>query len=86
MVHENWKVRGHICAGMKEHQDYSTSMCIPVINKEGVIPELVHDYGIGAELFSVAISYNTDAFPTGKHPKNWEEFWDTKEFPGARSL
>ncbi|HWO95783.1 MAG TPA: ABC transporter substrate-binding protein [Bacillus sp. (in: firmicutes)] len=66
--------------GLLEKLDYS------VINKEGVIPELVHDYGIGAELFSVAISYNTDAFPTGKHPKNWEEFWDTKEFPGARSL
>ena len=37
MINENWKVLGHICSGMKEHQDYSTSMCIPVINKEGLI-------------------------------------------------
>jgi len=52
--------------GLLEKLDYS------VINKEGIVPELVHDYGIGAELFSVAISYNTDAFPTGKHPKSWD--------------
>lgn len=37
MRYENWKVLDHICAGMKEHQDYSTSMCIPVINKDGYI-------------------------------------------------
>ena len=37
MVYENWKVLGHICTGMKEHQDYSTYMCIPVINRDGFI-------------------------------------------------
>lgn len=37
MRYDNWKVLGHICSGMKAHQDYSTSMCIPVINKEGHI-------------------------------------------------
>lgn len=57
-----------------------------VIDKTGVMEELVHDYGIGAELFSVALSYNTDAYPEGSHPKNWQEFWDTEKFPGARSL
>lgn len=66
--------------GLLEPLDYD------VIDDTGVMEELVHEYGIGAELFSVAISYNTDAFPDGSQPKNWQEFWDTETFPGARSL
>ncbi|WP_052947855.1 ABC transporter substrate-binding protein [Aneurinibacillus tyrosinisolvens] len=66
--------------GLLEKLDYN------VIKKDDIIPQLVDDYGIGAELFSTAISYNTSKFPTGSHPKNWAEFWDTKKFPGPRSL
>ncbi|WP_027416013.1 ABC transporter substrate-binding protein [Aneurinibacillus terranovensis] len=66
--------------GLLEKLDYN------VINKDGVRPELVHEYGIGAELFSTAISYNTDTFSGDNHPKNWKDFWDTQKFPGARSL
>lgn len=66
--------------GLLEELDYD------VINADGVVPELVHDYGVGAELFSVAISYNTDIYPEGSHPTDWVEFWDTDNFPGPRSL
>lgn len=66
--------------GLLEKLDYD------IIDKTGVMEELVHDYGIGAELFSVAISYNTDAYSEGNHPKNWTEFWDTEKFPGERTL
>src|SRR6266849_2546166 len=30
--------------------------------------------------FSTVLAYNTQVFPTGKHPKNWAEFWDAKLF------
>jgi putative spermidine/putrescine transport system substrate-binding protein len=36
--------------------------------------------------FSTVLGYNTQVFPTGKHPKNWAEFWDVKKFPGPRTL
>ncbi len=36
--------------------------------------------------FSTVLGYNTQVFPTGKHPKNWAEFWDMKKFPGPRTL
>lgn len=66
--------------GLLEKLDYN------IISKEGIKKELVHEYGIGAELFSTAISYNTKTFSLDNHPKNWAEFWDTNKFPGPRSL
>lgn len=66
--------------GLLEKLDYK------VINKDGVMPELVNDYGIGAEIFSTAIGYNTNTFKGDAHPHNWAEFWDTAKFPGPRSL
>jgi mannopine transport system substrate-binding protein len=32
------------------------------------------------------LSWNTKAFPAGKEPKDWKDFWDVKTFPGPRSL
>ena len=32
------------------------------------------------------LGYNKEAFPEGKQPKSWAEFWDAEEFPGARML
>jgi len=32
------------------------------------------------------IVYNTQVFPTGKHPKSWADVWDAKRFPGPRML
>lgn len=65
--------------GVLEPLDYS------VINKEDVYPHLVTDHTIGLQLYYTNIAYNTDAFK-GDHPKTWAEFWDTKKYPGARSL
>jgi putative spermidine/putrescine transport system substrate-binding protein len=36
--------------------------------------------------FSTVLAYNTQVFPTGKHPRSWAEFWDIKKFPGPRTL
>ncbi|MGG1662500.1 ABC transporter substrate-binding protein [Brevibacillus sp. NRS-1366] len=66
--------------GLLEKLDYN------VINREGILEEYAQDYGVGAELTSTVISYNTNQFPAGSHPKNWSEFWDTEKFPGPRAL
>lgn len=36
--------------------------------------------------FATAITYNSKIFEPGKHPANWEQFWDAKKFPGKRIL
>ena len=36
-------------------------------------------------VYSVAIGWRDKAYP-GKEPSGWAEFWDTKKFPGQRSV
>jgi putative spermidine/putrescine transport system substrate-binding protein len=36
--------------------------------------------------FSTVLGYNTQVFPTGKHPRTWADFWDAQKFPGPRML
>lgn len=57
-----------------------------LVNKEGMIPEFVSDYALGADLYSNVIAYNTESFSEDDHPENWEEFWDIDKYPGARGL
>jgi putative spermidine/putrescine transport system substrate-binding protein len=41
---------------------------------------------VGHIYFSLAIAYNNQVFPDGKHPKSWADFWDVARFPGARTM
>lgn len=66
--------------GLLEKLDYG------VIKKDGLIEDLVNEYGVGSDLFSTTIAYNTNAYSNDNHPKNWAEFWDTNKFPGSRAL
>ncbi len=43
-------------------------------------------YQVGSFVYAFALCYNTGAFPTGKQPKSWAEFWDLKAFPGPRTM
>ena len=55
--------------------------------KVAAIPkELQHKYGIGSSVFSTNIVYNTNVFPTGRHPRTWSDVWDGKRFPGGRTF
>ena len=47
--------------------------------------DLVTDYSVPEVLWSRVMFYNTKSFGSG-HPANWAEFWDTKRFPGKRTL
>jgi putative spermidine/putrescine transport system substrate-binding protein len=57
-----------------------------IIDKTNLLPEAVHPYAVGIEFWAGVIGYRTDKYPTGKQPKSWGDFWDTKQFPGARAL
>lgn len=43
-------------------------------------------YQVGSFVYAFVMGYNTTAYPTGKQPKDWTEFWDLKAFPGTRTL
>ena len=49
-------------------------------------PAIRRDDMVANIYFSSVIGYNTQSFPTGKHPRSWAEFWDLKKFPGPRML
>lgn len=55
-----------------------------IVPKEDLVPEMVHEYGLGSVTFSTVIAWNSDKFPEG--PKDWAEFFDTEKFKGRRAL
>jgi putative spermidine/putrescine transport system substrate-binding protein len=48
--------------------------------------DLKDDYSVGYISYSTVLAYRTDAFNGKPVPKTWADFWDTKKFPGQRSL
>lgn len=57
------------------------------MNKEELIPDAVHPYGMGVITYAIIMGYSTEAFKSGRpHPSTWKDFWDTKTFPGKRGL
>ena len=37
-------------------------------------------------VYSTVMGYRTDAWPAGRGPKDWKDFWDTAKFPGPRTM
>lgn len=67
--------------GILEPIDYN------LINKDQLIPDSVHPYGIGDVVWSTVLAYSTKKYPKGTpHPTTWAEFWDVEKFPGPRAL
>jgi putative spermidine/putrescine transport system substrate-binding protein len=56
-----------------------------IVDDPGVPKELKSDYWISQIVYSVAIGWRKEAFKD-KRPTSWAAFWDTKNFPGQRSL
>jgi len=52
--------------------------------KDAFLPSAVDECGVGAIVWSTALAYDADKLKDG--PKSWADFWDTKKFPGKRSL
>lgn len=49
-------------------------------------PRVVHEHGIGNFFYTKVIAFSTKAYPFGKHPTSWAEFWDVNKFPGPRMI
>ncbi len=55
------------------------------LNTADLIPEAVQSHGIGHNVVSINLAYNTTQFPK-EHPNSWADYWDVKKFPGPRSM
>ena len=65
--------------GLFEPLDYS------VIKTDGIEKSEVHPHWVGVIYYSTVIAWNTQKYGQNG-PKSWADFWDTKKFPGTRSL
>jgi putative spermidine/putrescine transport system substrate-binding protein len=54
-------------------------------NAKNVLPEAKGEFILGAYVLSTNIAYNKQFFPNGG-PKNMQEFFDAKKFPGPRGI
>ncbi len=61
-----------------EPLDYS------VIPTDGIPKDLIDPHAVGIATFAQILAYNTNAYPPGKQPTSWADFWDLKKFPGKR--
>lgn len=52
--------------------------------KDKFLPAAVDDCGVGAIVWSTALSY--DANRLKEAPKSWADFWDVNKFPGKRGF
>ncbi len=50
-----------------------------------IIKELKFSHRVANFVYATVSVYNKDSFGA-KHPQSWAEFWDTKAFPGPRTL
>jgi putative spermidine/putrescine transport system substrate-binding protein len=66
--------------GLLEKLDYA------VINKSGILPEMVSPYGIGYVFAINEFAYNTKKYAVGQEPRSWQDFWDMTRFPGSRGM
>jgi putative spermidine/putrescine transport system substrate-binding protein len=65
--------------GLFEPLDYS------VIKTDGIDKSMIHPHWIGVIYYSTVIAWNTQKYGQNG-PQTWADFWDTKKFPGTRSL
>lgn len=55
-----------------------------IIAKDQLIPEAVHDCGMGVFVWSTVMAYNGKSLKDA--PNGWADFWDVEKFPGKRAL
>ena len=65
--------------GYLEPMDYE-------VIKTKIDEEVQLEYVMGAEIYSSIIAWNSDKYTADTAPSNWEEFFDTENFPGTRAM
>lgn len=69
-----------VSQGLLEPIDYS------IVDKTDLMEGAAGEYDVDIDFYSTVLSYNTKNLPNGKTPESWADFFDTKTFPGNRSL
>lgn len=57
-----------------------------IIDATNVPPQYKESHGIKFALFLFVMCWDQKKIPDDKAPKTWAEFWDTKRWPGKRSM
>lgn len=57
-----------------------------IIDASHVPPEYKEEYGIKFSLFLFVMCWNRKSIADAKAPGTWADFWDTKRWPGKRSM
>jgi putative spermidine/putrescine transport system substrate-binding protein len=73
-------VQRGIADGLLAKIDYSH------IDKTRFFKTAVTDWSVGYDFFSTVLAYRTDSFDAAHAPKDWKDFWNVTDFPGARCL
>ncbi|MCC6869590.1 MAG: ABC transporter substrate-binding protein [Burkholderiales bacterium] len=72
---------------IEQGKDFLETLDMSLIpNAKALDPGWVTSRGIFTSTGATVIAWNTKAFPIGKGPASWKEFWDVKAFPGPRGL
>ena len=66
--------------GLFETMDYNA-----IGGKDTFLPAAVNECGVGAIVWSTALSYDGDKLGANP-PKSWADFFDVQKFPGKRGL
>lgn len=69
--------------GALERIDYDA---MTRVDPDSIYEQCREDDLVGNIYFASVLTYNTDAFETGSHPRSWSDFWDLNLFPGPRTL
>jgi putative spermidine/putrescine transport system substrate-binding protein len=57
-----------------------------IVDTGRIAPQFVHEYGIGCIAWSYNLAFNTKTFPAGRRPTAWADLFDTRKFPGKRTM
>jgi len=72
-------------ANLRKHGDYFEKLDYELVDTANIDPVYRTDYACDMLVWSEVMAYRTDAF-NGAVPVGWQDFWDTRKFPGDRAL
>jgi putative spermidine/putrescine transport system substrate-binding protein len=70
---------------MHASKSYFVPIDYKMFDTKNIEPADMHKYCVNMLPYSWVNAYRTDVFKKA-HPVGWEQWWDTKKFPGRRSL
>ncbi len=65
--------------------DYFEKIDYELVDVDNIDPLYRYDYALDMLVWSEVMAYRTDAFKSAV-PVGWADFWDTRKFPGDRTL